>query len=90
MGGKEGSGDVGAGELLLLGQTRRQLGQKDGQWTEEMNSSLMSKIGTDRTGKFLPEENFINYFAGALLLLSLHIVRLFPSLCSRCCQWSLA
>ena len=72
-----GSGDVGADELLLLGQTRRKLGQKDGEWSEEMNNSLMSKIGADETGNFLPEENFIKYFAGILLLLSLRMV---PSL----------
>ena len=72
-----GSGDVGADELLLLGRTRRKLGQKDGEWTEEMNNSLMSKIGADGTGNFLSEENFIKYFAGISLFPFLHIV---PSL----------
>merc|ERR1711865_882984 len=52
-----GDGSVGAEELLLLGQTRRKLGQKAGEWTMQNNANLMQKIGTDQFGN-LPEANF--------------------------------
>ena len=54
----EGSGDVGADELLLLGQTRRKLGQKGGQWTAQNNANLMQKIGPDIDGN-IPEDSFV-------------------------------
>jgi len=57
----DGGGDVGDDELLLLGQTRRKLGQKSGSWTKAMNDSLMAKIGVDKNGS-IPENNFVNYF----------------------------
>ena len=61
----DGGGDVGKEELLVLGQTRRKLGQKEGKWTDGMNDTLMTKIGTDRKGN-LPENNFVKYFDGTL------------------------
>ena len=60
-----GDGSVGAEELLVLGQTRRKLGQKAGEWTAQNNANLMQKIGTDQFGN-LPEDNFVQYFAGSL------------------------
>ena len=59
--GVQGNGSVGAAELLVLGQTRRKLGQKPGEWTHQHNAALMNKIGTDSAGN-LPEENFVRYF----------------------------
>jgi tellurite resistance protein len=61
----DGGGDVGDDELLVLGQTRRKLGQKEGSWTKGMNDTLMNKIGKDRNGN-LPANNFVKYFDGSL------------------------
>lgn len=57
----DANGDVGEKELLLLGQARRKLGQKQGEWTREMNHNMMIKIGTDNQGN-LPDNNFVEYF----------------------------
>ena len=46
----DGGGDVGEDELLELGQARRRLGQKEGEWTVENNRALMAAIGTDEEG----------------------------------------
>ena len=54
-------GDVGFEELLTLGQTRRKLGQRGGEWTDAMNEKLMDRIGTDSRGN-LPLDNFVKYF----------------------------
>eukprot|EP00658_Telonema_sp_P-2_P015174 TRINITY_DN15824_c0_g2_i1.p1 TRINITY_DN15824_c0_g2~~TRINITY_DN15824_c0_g2_i1.p1 ORF type:complete len:320 (-),score=81.66 TRINITY_DN15824_c0_g2_i1:186-1145(-) len=61
----DSAGDVGFDELLLLGQTRRKLGQKQGAWTREMNRNLMDKMGTDRNGN-VAEDNFVDYFNSSL------------------------
>merc|ERR1712195_415720 len=61
----DGGGDVGEHELLLLGQTRRKLGQKGGEWTKEMNDKLMRKIGTDGFGN-IPSKCFAKHFDAAL------------------------
>eukprot|EP00658_Telonema_sp_P-2_P053533 TRINITY_DN4209_c0_g2_i2.p1 TRINITY_DN4209_c0_g2~~TRINITY_DN4209_c0_g2_i2.p1 ORF type:complete len:528 (-),score=129.65 TRINITY_DN4209_c0_g2_i2:53-1636(-) len=61
----DGGGDVGDDELLVLGQTRRKLGQKSGSWTKGMNDSLMAKIGTDKEGN-LPMSNFVKHFNDSL------------------------
>ena len=46
----DGGGDVGEEELLELGQARRRLGQKQGEWTMENTRQLMEKMGTDANG----------------------------------------
>ena len=61
----DGGGDVESDELLKLGQARRRLGQKSGEWTNEMNKKLMHKIGMDRRGN-LPVHNFVDFFDGSL------------------------
>lgn len=61
----DGGGNVGFEEMLILGQTRRKLGQKQGEWTKEMNRSLMDRIGPDANDD-LPETNFVRYFNGSL------------------------
>ena len=38
------SGAVGEEELRVLGQARRKLGQKSGEWTKEMNQRLLQKM----------------------------------------------
>ena len=37
-------GNIGKEELLELGQARRKLGHKSGEWTKEMNDRFMAKI----------------------------------------------
>ena len=46
----DGGGDVGEEELLELGQARRRLGQKSGEWTEANNRTMMQHIGPDEEG----------------------------------------
>jgi hypothetical protein len=46
----DGGGDVGAEELMEVGQARRRLGQKSGEWTEANNRALMQHIGPDEEG----------------------------------------
>ena len=46
----EGNGSVGEEELLELGQARRRLGQKHGEWTIQNTRQLMQKMGTDSNG----------------------------------------
>ena len=46
----DGGGNVGANELLELGQARRRLGQKEGEWTVEDNMALIEAIGPDDRG----------------------------------------
>ena len=46
----DGGGDVGAEELMEVGQARRRLGQKSGEWTEANNRALMQQIGPDEEG----------------------------------------
>ena len=56
---------MGPEELLALGQTRRKLGQKQGDWTHEMNDKLMQKIGVNGQGN-VSEDNFVTYFDHSL------------------------
>ena len=46
----DGGGDVGEEELMEVGQARRRLGQKSGEWTEANNRALMQQIGADEEG----------------------------------------
>ena len=57
----DGSGDIGAPELLALGQARRKLGHKSGEWTEAQNISMMAKMGADKHG-IVTMGNFVKYF----------------------------
>ena len=55
----DASGDVGWDELMALGQTRRKLGHKVGEWTAEKTDELVKRIGTDRSGN-VKEEPFVD------------------------------
>merc|ERR1711934_910182 len=46
----DGGGDVGGEEMLALGKARRKLGQKKGEWTQDMNQRLLENMGVDRRG----------------------------------------
>ena len=46
----DGGGQVGEAALLEIGRARRRLGQREGEWSEETNSALLSLIGTDAQG----------------------------------------
>ena len=49
----DGNGSVGEEELLELGQARRRLGQKQGEWTiENTHVLLQTMIGTDDEGQY--------------------------------------
>jgi len=41
-------GTIGKDELMLLGQTRRSTGQKQGTWTEDMNQRLLVRMTADK------------------------------------------
>ena len=56
-----GDGSVGAEEMLALGQARRRLGQKQGEWTREMNQNMMGNMGADSEGN-VSMSNFVSYF----------------------------
>ena len=57
----DGGSDIGFEELLVLGQARRKLGQKSGDWTEERNKELMRKMGgSQETGVQMPR--FVDHF----------------------------
>ena len=45
-----GDGTVSHKEMFALGQTRRALGQKEGEWTHAMNNKMMLKMGCDQYG----------------------------------------
>jgi len=57
----DGDGAIGAEELLVLGQQRRKLGQKSGEWTKEMNTRLMKKLDRNGDGQVLVRE-FVDFF----------------------------
>jgi len=61
----DGGGDVGAEEMLELGQARRKLGQKSGEWTEEKNMKMMKEMGMDDAGN-VSMENFVDFFVTKL------------------------
>ena len=57
----DGNGEVGADEMLELGQARRRLGQKSGKWTQEMNQNMLNRMGADRH-RNVTMESFVSYF----------------------------
>ena len=57
----DGSGQVGKDEIFMLGQCRRKLGQREGEWTEQMNASMMANMGVDSFGN-VSMRNFVEYF----------------------------
>ena len=57
----DGGGDVGEDEMLALGQARRKLGQKSGEWTREQNRNMMSNMGADRRGN-VTADRFVAFF----------------------------
>jgi hypothetical protein len=61
----DGSGFIESGELMLLGQARRKLEQKEGEWTDEMNERIVTRMSTSGDSKVSPEQ-FAKYFDRAL------------------------
>jgi len=59
------SGQVGFEEMLALGQARRSLGQKKGDWTREMNQRMMERMNADDEG-MISLRNFADFFEAAL------------------------
>ena len=57
----DGGGDVGEDEMMALGQARRKLGQRSGEWTREMNSGMLKAMGAGADGNFSMEQ-FVLYF----------------------------
>jgi len=58
----DGGSDIGADELLALGKARRKLGQKEGEWTEEMNERLMQNMGAQSSKSSITQDQFVSYF----------------------------
>ena len=52
---------MGEEELLALGQARRQMGQKGGEWTPELNRNMMNKMGADGSGN-VARAQFVAFF----------------------------
>ena len=59
------SGVIESSELLELGQMRRKLGQKSGEWNEEKNARLIKKMDANGDGK-IQESEFAQFFEEAL------------------------
>jgi len=59
------SGDLGPEEFYVLGNYRRKLGQKEGEWTHEQNMKLIQRLDTDGDGTIDLSE-FVKYFNGIL------------------------
>jgi len=57
----DNSGFIEAKELMLLGQARRKLGQKEGEWTEEMNQRMLDRMDSHGNGK-VDRQEFAKYF----------------------------
>jgi len=57
-------GTIGKDELMLLGQTRRSTGQKQGTWTEDMNQRLLVRMTADkgRSGMIKTEVSLTLWF----------------------------
>ena len=55
------SGYIEAAELMLLGQARRKLGHKKGEWTEEQNQTLVDKVDGSGTGRIIAAD-FAEHF----------------------------
>jgi len=58
-------GTISRDELMALGQARRQLGQKGGDWDEVRNERLMVSMNADVDGN-VTRSNFVNYFNQSL------------------------
>ena len=61
----DGDGELTSDELLVLGQARRKLGQKSGQWTEQANEALVASIGLNSSGGIV-KERFVKHFSESL------------------------
>merc|ERR1711865_1268040 len=61
----DSSGYIEAPELMLLGIARRTLGQKEGEWTKEMNQRMVDRMDINLDGKIGPKE-FAKYFERVL------------------------
>ena len=61
----DGTGEIESTELLQLGQARRALGQKGGEWTEEKNARLVRKIDVNADGTVRGAE-FCEFFEKSL------------------------
>lgn len=57
----DNSGFIEASELMELGQARRKLGHKSGEWTEEQNQRLVGKMDANGDGHVRANE-FCKYF----------------------------
>ena len=61
----DGSGVIEAGELLQLGQMRRRLGQKGGEWSEAKNNRLIRRMDANGDGE-ISQDEFSTHFERAL------------------------
>jgi len=61
----DGSGICEADELLVLGQRRQELGQKQRAWTEQKNAALIKKMDQNGDGQ-IEESEFVRHFVMAL------------------------
>jgi len=59
------SGYIEAAELLRLGQARREMGHREGTWTEEENRALVTRMDTDGDGK-IDQDEFMTFFEAEL------------------------
>ena len=58
----DGDGSVGAAEMMALGRCRRSLvGQKQGEWTKDMNENLMKSMGVGNDTN-IAAEHFVEHF----------------------------
>ena len=57
----DNEGKIEAKELLELGKARRRLGQKSGEWTEEMNNRLVTKMDINGDG-LVDRDEFVDFF----------------------------
>jgi len=55
------SGSIEPQELLRLGRMRRQLGQKEGQWTYAHNRRLIARMDRNKDG-LISEQEFVRHF----------------------------
>ena len=67
----DGGGQVGEAALLEIGRARRRLGQREGEWSEETNSALLSLIGADEQGVSM-QFVFLVYFTFGVLVVRKH------------------
>eukprot|EP00658_Telonema_sp_P-2_P078166 TRINITY_DN7256_c0_g1_i3.p1 TRINITY_DN7256_c0_g1~~TRINITY_DN7256_c0_g1_i3.p1 ORF type:complete len:395 (+),score=124.02 TRINITY_DN7256_c0_g1_i3:414-1598(+) len=61
----DGSGTIEAAELLALGKTRRELGQRGGVWSPERNMRAVSQMDTDGDGCVSMQE-FVRHYNNVL------------------------